>query len=175
MKLPLSRFNIILAALLFLTVGCKTTEEKKKAKEATFLRFHLETNVDGTPHNAPVPIYRANPVLVGVERNAVLDEDFMDKVEMVAADEFGNHAIKITFNDTGKRRLDYVTSSYKGRRLAVQARWTESRWLAAPLITKRITDGVFIFTPDASREETQRIVSGLNNVIAKLKKPYTLI
>ncbi len=175
MTLPLSRFNIILALLLFLPAGCKTSEEKKKAKEATFLRFHLETNVDGTSHNSPVPIYRANPMLVGVERNAVLDEDFMDKVELVVVDEFGNHAIKIIFNETGKRRLDYVTSSYKGRRLAVQARWTESRWLAAPLITKRITDGVFIFTPDATREESERIVAGLNNVIAKLKKPYTII
>lgn len=175
MKLPLSRFNIILALLLFLPVGCKTSEEKKKAKEATFLRFHVETNVDGTAHNTRVPIYRAHPMLVGVERDAVLDEGFMDKVELVAADEFGNHAIKITFDENGKRRLDNVTSLHKGRRLAVQARWTEDRWLAAPLITKRITDGVFIFTPDASREETERIVAGLKNVIAKLKKPYTLI
>jgi hypothetical protein len=175
MKLPLSRFNIILALLLLLPGGCKTTEEKKKAKEATFLRFHVETNVDGTAHNTRVPIYRAQPMLLGVERDAVLDEGFMDKVELVAADEFGNHAIKITFDDNGKRRLDNVTSMYKGRRLAVQARWTEDRWLAAPLITKRITDGVFIFTPDASREETERIVAGLKNVIAKLKKPYTLI
>ena len=175
MKVLLPRFNMILALVLFVSLGCKTAEEKKKAKEATFLRFHIETNVDGTKHNAPVPIYRANPILVGVERNAALDEDFMDKVELVAADEFGNVAIKVTFNATGTRRLDYVTSSNKGKRLAVHAKWTESRWLAAPLITKRITNGDFVFTPDASREECERIVSGLNNVIAKLKKPYTLI
>ena len=175
MKLPLSRFNIILAMLLLLPLGCKTSEERKRAKEATFVRFHVESNVDGTQHNMRVPVYRSNPMLVGVERNAVLDEGFMDKVELVAADEFGNQAIKITFNDAGKKRLDYVTSSYKGLRLVVQARWTETRWLAAPLITRRISDGVFIFTPDASREECERIVSGLNNVIAKLKKPYTLI
>lgn len=175
MKLPLSRFNIILALLLFLPIGCKTSEEKKKAKEATFLRLHVESNVDGTAHNTRVPIFRANPMLLGIERNAVLDEGFMDKVELVPVDQFGNQAIKITFNEDGKRRLDNVTSLYKGRRLAVQARWTEDRWLAAPLITKRITDGVFIFTPDASREECERIVSGLKNVIADLKKPYTII
>ena len=175
MTLPLVRFNIILALFLLITAGCKTTEEKKKAKEASFLRFHVETNVDGTQHNAQVAVYRANPMLLGVERDAALDEGFMDKVEMVTVDEFGSHAIKITFNEQGTKRLDYLTSSFKGRRLVIHGKWTESRWLAAPLITKRITNGVFIFTPDASREETERIVSGLNNVIAKLKKPYTLI
>ncbi|HEX7862507.1 MAG TPA: hypothetical protein VF773_19370 [Verrucomicrobiae bacterium] len=175
MTLPAVRFNIILAMVLFLGAGCKTSEEKKKAKEATFMRFHLEINVDGTPYNSPVVIYRANPVQMGVERDAVLDEEMMDKAELVTVDEFGNRAIKITFNDAGRKRLDYVTSTYKGRRLAIQARWTEPRWLGAPLITKRISDGVFIFTPDASPEECERIVHGLNNVIAKLKKPYTLI
>src|SRR5215213_3241800 len=175
MKLSFVRFNIILALALFFTAGCKTSEEKKKAKEATFMRFHLETNVDGTQHNSAVTVYRASPMVIGVEKNASLDEEMMDKAEMVVADEFGSPAIKITFNDQGRRRLDYVTSTYKGRRLAIQARWTEPRWLGAPLITKRISDGVFIFTPDATREETERIVHGLNNVIAKLKKPYTLI
>jgi hypothetical protein len=175
MKLPLSRFNIILAMFLLLPLGCKTSEERKKAKEATFMRFHIESNVDGTQHNMRVPVYRSNPIMVGVERDATLDEGFMDKVELVTVDEFGNYAIKVTFNEQGAKRLDYVTSTYKGRRFVVQARWTETRWLAAPLVTKRITDGVFIFTPDASREECERIISGLKNVIAKLKKPYTLI
>lgn len=175
MKLLLPRFNIILAMLLLLTAGCQSSKEKKKAKEASFLRFHLESNVDGTRHNSQVTIYRANPMILGVEVNAALDEGFMDKVELVTVDEFGNYAIKVSFNEQGAKRLDYLTSSYKGRRLAIQARWTETRWLAAPLITKRITNGVFIFTPDASREEAERIVTGLNNVIAKLKKPYTLI
>ncbi len=41
-----------------------------------------------------------------------------------------------------------------------------SAWLAAYLIRERDTSGVFRFSPDASREETQRIVKGLKNVIA---------
>src|SRR5688572_20785399 len=106
MRLSAVRFNIILAmAVLLIGAGCKTTEEKKKAKEATFMRFHLETNFDGTPHNSSVVIYRANPVKVGVERNAALDEEMMEKAELVTVDEFGNRAIKITFNDAGRKRL----------------------------------------------------------------------
>jgi hypothetical protein len=173
MTVPPARFNIILAAFLLAALGCASTEDKKKNKEATFLRFHLETNPDGTQHNFSTLVYRANPMRIQVERNAALDEGFMEKAEIVAADEFGNFAIKITFDETGKQRLNYVTSSYKGRHMVALARWTETRALAAPLIKKTITDGVFVFTPDATREEAERIVFGLNNVIKTLKKPYT--
>jgi len=41
-----------------------------------------------------------------------------------------------------------------------------SAWLAAVLIRERHQGGVFRFSPDASREETARIVRGLQNVIA---------
>jgi hypothetical protein len=41
-----------------------------------------------------------------------------------------------------------------------------SGWLAAYLIRERDSSGIFRFSPDASREETQRIVRGLKNVIA---------
>jgi hypothetical protein len=47
-------------------------------------------------------------------------------------------------------------------------RW--SGWLAAVLIRDRISDGLFRFTPDASREEGNRIVRGLRNVIAEGSK-----
>ena len=46
----------------------------------------------------------------------------------------------------------------------------ESAWLAAVLIRGRISNGMFRFTPDVSREEGIRIVRGLRNVIAKEKK-----
>ena len=39
-------------------------------------------------------------------------------------------------------------------------------WLAAVLIRERNPSGIFRFSPDASREETARIVRGLQNVIA---------
>jgi len=39
-------------------------------------------------------------------------------------------------------------------------------WLAAVLIRERISSGIFRFSPDASREETARIVRGLKNDIA---------
>ena len=172
MTAPPRRFNIILAALLLFAAGCRTAEEKRRNEQATNLRFHVETNPDGTRHNFPVSIYRNNPIKLHAEAEAVLDEEGMEKAEMVTADEFGNFAIKITFTERGKRLLNQVTSTYKGRRLVALCRWTETRALAAPLITKTIQDGVLVFTPDATREETERIVLGLNNVIAQVRKPY---
>jgi hypothetical protein len=165
-------FNIILMLATVFLGACKTGKDKEAA-EATFLRLHLETNRDGTQHNSSVPVYRAKPMLLNVERNASLDEGFMKKAEVVDVDEFGGFAIRLIFNDTGKQRLDYLTTANKGRRLGIHARWTEDRWLGAPIITRRIDDGIFIFTPDASREEADRIVEGLENVIKKLNKPYT--
>jgi len=41
-----------------------------------------------------------------------------------------------------------------------------SAWLSAYLIRERNDSGIFRFSPDASRDETRRIVRGLKNVIA---------
>jgi hypothetical protein len=172
MKNSLARINIILVFLLVPLLGCKTTEEKTKSKLAAFLRVYLETNPDGTPHNFNVLVYRRAPIVFTVERDPVLDEDFMQSAELVDVDELGGFAIKITFTDEGKARLERLTIANKGKHFVIQAIWTESRWLAAPRITREISDGVLVFTPDADRDETQRIVNGLNNVIKKLQKPY---
>ena len=42
-------------------------------------------------------------------------------------------------------------------------------WLAAVKIRGRIPSGIFLFSPDASRDETARIVRGLKNVLAYKK------
>jgi hypothetical protein len=44
------------------------------------------------------------------------------------------------------------------------------RWLAAPRITGRIADGRLEFTPDATRDEAERIVHGLNRVAELVAK-----
>lgn len=173
------RSNTILAAAVFclaafLLAGCASTAESKAKKEVSRLTFHVETNASGTARHATVQIYRAHPIPVRVREDASLDEGFMRAAEIVAVDEHGGFGIKITFNEEGARRLDVLTLEHRGRRVAIAAVWTEARWLAAPLISKRITDGVFIFTPDASRAEAERIVHGLNNMIKRLGRPYTI-
>lgn len=172
MKIPSFAINLFLLLVLALACGCKSAEEKEKAKRAASLRFHLETNPDGTPHNAPVPIFRQNPIYVNVQQDFLLDEGFMRRADIVDVDEHGGWGIRILFDDRGTRRLEYITTANKGRRFAIFGKWDQRRWLAAPMITKNISDGVFVFTPDATREEAELIVEGLNNVIRKLNKPY---
>ena len=54
-----------------------------------------------------------------------------------------------------------VHRANRGRKIAVFTQFGEQlkncRWLAAPVISHRISDGVLIFTPDASREEAEDI------------------
>jgi len=175
MKISRRAFNLFLVGLAALAAGCGSAEKKKEekpGKEASAMRFHLETNRDGTDKNTTILVYRARPIQVQVERGVALDEGMMASASVVDVDQMGGYGIKILFDDAGKRALETLTIAHKGRHLAIFAQWTEARWLAAPLIQKRISDGVFIFTPDASREECDRIVLGLNNVIKKVKKPF---
>jgi hypothetical protein len=78
----------------------------------------------------------------------------------------------VKFDETGSWMLEQATASTPGKHLIIFGQWgetvAETRWLAAPLISRRIGDGVITFTPDASREESQRFVEGLNHTAKKL-------
>lgn len=174
MKIRLLSFNTYLMAALLL-LGCKTpqekrdsTESKRQKKEMSTIRFHLEAEGDTTGRASPVPILRAAPVLVNVIKDSFLDE--RDVLKATVIDTVGGFVIQIQFDDHGRFVLDTATSSNKGKRLAIMTESTDRRWLAAPVISRRITDGIFTFTPDATREEATRIVRGLNNVSAKIRK-----
>jgi len=178
MKIGFRVFNLYFAfALCLVALGsaCSTTRGKsgatKKGKEISTLRLHLEVNADGTERNGPVPVFREQPVMVNVNKEFFLNEG--DVVEALVVEAMGGFALSVHFDPHGKLLLDTVTTSNKGRRIAIFSRFGEvgkARWLAAPLIRQRITDGVLTFTPDATREEAERIALGLNQVAKELKK-----
>ncbi len=170
MSLRLTGFNIYLlaAALLALSAtGCKSSEEKKKDKEASSLRLYLETEFDTTgDKTAVVPVFRDSPVLVRISKEPVLDEGHI--IDARVADIVGGFIIQVKFDFRGTLVLESVTSTYRGQRLVIYSMFNEGRWLAAPKIATSIKDGTLTFTPDATREEADRIVRGLNNVAVKL-------
>ena len=178
MKSRRAWFNLILLISVGLGIGgCnspgkKGSESKLGKKEATSLRFFLEVNPDGTQRNAPVPIYRAQPIYINVEKAPILNEADILKTELVNADIEGGFAIKVQFTAHGSLIFENASTTYRGHRIAIQAIWTEARWLGAPRMSRRVTDGQFIFTPDATREEAERIVHGVNNVSKELQKPF---
>lgn len=169
MKLRLVPFNIYLALVtIALLPGCKSSEERKAGKEASTLRLHLQAPRDMNDRDSGIPIYRRNPLRLNIEREPFLSEIDLDQASIL--DVPGGFAIRAQFNGHGALVLEQVTVAQKGKHIAVRSEFGESRWLAAPLITRRINNGEFVFTPDASREEAERIVRGLSNVIIKVKK-----
>ena len=167
-------FNGFLAvALMVLSLGCQTTDPKpkpdrSKRKELSTLRFCLETNPDGTERTKIVSVLRNSPVSICVETTPVLNENDIAEASVVEAQ--GIFDIRIKLNTRGTRLLEMVSGTSQGQRLAVFSQFGPERWLAAPKLTHLISDGIFEFAPDASREEADRIVRGLNNLVAQMKK-----
>jgi preprotein translocase subunit SecD len=112
--------------------------------------------------------------MVNVEKTTCLNESNVSEARVV--DVVGGFALRIQYDHAGTALLEQASTANRGKRIAVFSQFGENlkdyRWLAAPVISQRITDGVFIFTPDATREEVEEIALGLNNTA---KKTHTWI
>jgi preprotein translocase subunit SecD len=175
MKSRSRRFNIYLLGLMLTAVaGCKTPEESRIENTKAVLRFYVEATPDGLDRYQKVDI-------AGVQFNAtkshVLDESSLSRVAVVSTRDRG-YALQVDFDDHGKLVLDAITSEARGKHLIIFTQFgvkktVQDRWLAAPLITRRISNGQIVFSPNATREEADEIALGLNNVIAKrVNKPW---
>ena len=169
-----SRFNIylLLAAALITVVGCKTFSSKSKKQIAT-LRVHLEAPHDPSEMTERVSVLRASPISVKIEKTPFLNETHVTLASVIEANE--EFIISIQLNQQGQRLLEQYSSNNPQRRFAIRSQFRQGtnvfdRWLAAPLITRRISDGVLSFSPDADREETGIFVEGLNTA-AEVPKP----
>lgn len=161
--------NIIFALLMLLAVGCSSTGSKKD-KKYSLMNFHLEMAPDASGRTGYVPIYRAAPVQVSVSKEPFLDVGYIAQASVVES--IGGFSIRLQFDEIGTKRFQSITTQNRGRRIAIYSNFDDSRWLAAPTIERTIHNGVFVFTPDATREESDRIVEGINNVAEELAKPY---
>jgi hypothetical protein len=168
MKIRLATFNIyLLLSALAWSTGCRTPEERQHAREASTLRVYVDTGRNGNSSGG-ITVYRSNPIQISVEREPFLTEAELESAAVI--DMPGGFGIQAQFNGHGAMILEQVTVAHKGEHLAIQSTFSETRWLAAPVITRRISNGQLIFTPDATRDEADRIVRGVTNVIAKIKK-----
>jgi preprotein translocase subunit SecD len=174
MKIRWNRFNIYLVVTLAAVAvcGCRTSGDINPKKLLSTLRLHLEVSRDGTKANEPVPVYRAQPVMINVEKAPFLTEANVAEAKVI--DGVGGFALSIRFDRPGSALFEEYTTANHGRRIVVFSQFGDKikdyRWLAAPVITRRITDGVFTFTPDATREEAEEIAFGLNNVAKKVQR-----
>lgn len=171
----------LLAAAVAVAAGCateKTPEDKPKGKSKSsrktiaVMRLFAQANPDGTSFTQEATIYRANPVRLSVSTSPLITELNIVRAELI--DDIGGYSIRLFLDRSGALILENATTSHLNSRLAVYSAWGmdkpgEGRWLSAVYIARRITDGVFSFTPDASREEAEQIVAGLNNMADKLR------
>lgn len=165
------QFNLYFAVVLVLTLfgsGCKTDPNEKVF---SVLRIHIEVP-RMTTTGAPVSILRSNPMLVPIAKEPILTEADVYGAKIVDAQ--GGFALQLGFNENATWILEQYSAGNPGKHFAIFGQWADgtnnARWLAAPLITHRISDGVLTFTPDMSREEANQFVLGLNNDVKKIRK-----
>ncbi len=171
MMVWIRRFNLYLAlaASLALLGGCQMFRHKGPAGA---LRVHLQTNPSALGTSQTISVMRSDPVLVTIERDPILTEANLVAARVINTP--GGFAIEIKFDENGTWLLEQCSAANPGGHFAIFGQWGDKlangRWLAAPLITHRIANGVLAFTPDASRDEADELVLGLNNVAAKIRK-----
>ena len=171
MKVCTRQFNtyFALAAMFALLCGCQT---EKPPKDVGALRVHIESNPGPEGTSQTVSVLRADPVLVTIAKEPILTEANIIAAKVV--DSPGGFAIEIQFDENGAWTLEQYSASNPGNHFVIFGQWGEKlangRWLAAPLITRRLSDGILTFTPDMSRAEADQLVPGLNNVAAQIHK-----
>jgi hypothetical protein len=167
------RFNLYLTLLLAVAVcGCGTFK-KKPPEKISAVRVHMEAPVGVQGETRTVTVLRSNPVVVTVDINPILTEQNLIRADLVETP--GGFAVKLQFDGTGGWMLEQATAGNPGKHLVIFGQWGEKvadgRFLAIPLITGRNSTAVLLFTPDASREEAQRFVDGLNEVSKLMHTP----
>ena len=166
-------FGLALALGLALGTGCRSVDGQGK-KLLSSLRIYLEVPPGSHATGELIPVYREHPIMLRVKKEPFLTETHIKSAKVVNV--IGGFALSIQFNQEGTWLFEQYTASNRGRRFVVAGRWMTppdkkvgpARWLAAPQLNQTISDGQFVFTPDATREETERLAQGLNNLAKKI-------
>jgi hypothetical protein len=162
MKVLTRYFNIFLAlaVLTGLAGGCQSNKQKDKTAA---LRIHIESAPNLTGTTQQITVLRSEPVVVTINRDPILTEANIAAARIINAQ--GGFALEIKCDEQGTRLLEHYSATNPGRHFVIYGHWgekpTDGRWLAAPLISRRISNGTLAFTPDCSRLEADLLVVGL--------------
>lgn len=146
-------------------------KKEKKPKPIKSIRVYLETRHDIPERSLPAVVGRSSAMKFTVEKLPILNEVHVEAAALI--DQPGGYEVMVKFNSIGTRILESYTAAAGGRHLVIMTEIDkEGRWIAAPLIRRRIGDGRLVFTPDASREDMDRLVKGLNQLVEKNRKQW---
>lgn len=158
------RFNLylLLAAVLALASGCAMF--KKEDKQTAALRIHIESDASLASNSKTVSVLRSEPMMIRIVTDPILTEANVVAAKLMEAP--GGFAVEVKFDESGSWTLEQYSAANPGRHFVIFGQWGDKlangRWLAALSITHRNAAGTLVFTPDASREETDELVKGLN-------------
>ena len=173
------RFNLFLALAMLaaLLAGCTAMQTLgfKKDEPLGTLRVHIElspSNATASKDTAQtVTVLRADPVNVTIDKDPVLTENNLVAAKVVKTPDAP--VIEVRFDENGTWILEQYSAANPGRHFVIYAQWgkdmKDGRWIAAPLITRRLNNGILSFTPDMSTNETDQLITGLNNVIKEFQ------
>ena len=144
------------------------------SRQACPIAAAKQSPTPATVQSGTANISRANPVMVNVQKSPFLTEASVKEAKVVEV--IGGFALRLKFDRQGGWLLEQYSTANLGKHVAIFSEFAspsdeklnQGRWLAAPRINQRITDGTLAFTPDATRAEAEQIVVGLNNVAKKL-------
>jgi hypothetical protein len=176
MKIRWRRFNIYLVTAMsaLLLWGCETESSKRKHPVAS-LRLHQEIRPNTAGTSEEVSVFREHPVRLVVDKTPFLTEANVKEAKVL--DSVGGFVLSVEFDKKGTWLLEQFSSATRGKHIVIfsqfantnESKINSGRWLAAPRMKSTISDGLITFTPDASREETQQIAKGLNEVAKRLE------
>jgi len=186
MKFQRGWFNIYFICLLaILGSACHSMGG---SKQLATVRLYLETPREG--NGAGKVLVTRAMIPMSIESEPFLDESDISKARLIEEPD-GTYSIELAFDEHGTMLLELKSVENKGRHIVVFCHFPPpgtkqdeegtgtkpepgkprtSGWVSAVEITGRLSNGTLVFTPDTTREEAKRIVDGLNNVAAKIKK-----
>ena len=162
--------KIHMAGLFF--SGCNYPVETRRNK-AQFA-FFIEEFPQQEAKTMLLKVYQASPKMVHVAPKPVLvgDPGILQGTRVIDTQD-GLHAIQLNFTSRGKALVEYLTTNYRDRRLYVvvaqsdqsKTNGVNSRCIGVSYIRGTMRASSMVFTPDASREESENIVELVNKTL----------
>ena len=178
MKLNFPKSNPIywatLATLICL-LGCSTNNS---SKDSAFVAMFVETKTENPELARRIEWFQSDPRPAWLEANPIFQPlQHMEQAEVIKSDD-GLHAIQMKFNTRGTRLLEDITAARVGRRFFLMAWYKHKpedkeikpRCIGVKYIEKPNNTGQFVFLPDTSEEEAERLTNGFNSAAKKIQR-----
>jgi hypothetical protein len=167
------RFNLylLLMPMLWAVAGCADFHPFHHDKgPVAIVRIHVESESSSAGSTKSISVMRSDPVSVNISTDPILTESDITAARVVNSPG-GGFAIELKLEETSGWKLETYTAINPGKHLAIFGQWSDKvqdgRWLAAPIIARRMAGNTLTFSPDASRQEAQTLVDGLNALAKK--------